>query len=120
MAASTGRGARAKGSNFERMVSKYLTEKLGVPVKRVICSGINGEGDLEGLPVHVELKRQERLALNQYFLHELPKAEAKGLPLVLIHKRNHEQAYVTMTLDDWTNLFKEVLVESKGCEEGTV
>jgi hypothetical protein len=106
--ASRGRGARRKGCDFERQVAALLAEELGTNIQRTILSGIRGEGDLDGLPVHVELKRQEQARIARWYKEESPKAG--NLPFALIHKRSGEPIFVTMEIHDWITLFREALV----------
>lgn len=99
---------KQKGDNFERQVAGILSETLGFDCRRVLLSGARGEGDIEGIPdspVHLECKRQERLRLSEWFAHEKPKCGTK--PLALIHKASRSPIYVTMSLEDWCELFRE-------------
>lgn len=100
--------AHRKGSDFERQVAVILADELGLKVQRTLLSGIRGEGDIQGIPnLHLECKRQEQTRLATWFEKEQPKAEGK--PFCLIHKRNREQIFVTMSLQDWIKLFREAI-----------
>jgi hypothetical protein len=105
--ASRGRSARRKGSDFERQVAAILADQLGAQVQRTLLSGIRGEGDIEGLPVHLELKRQEQTRLAKWYAAESPKAGRR--PFAIIHKRNGEPIFVTMEINDWIHMFRETL-----------
>ncbi len=97
--------SKRKGTAFERTIANQLSNELGQDVQRTLLSGIRGEGDIQGLPVHIEVKRCEHLRLNSWFEKELPKAGNK--PFALIHKQSRQPAMVTMTLDHWIWLFRE-------------
>lgn len=105
--ASRGRSAKAKGSNFERQVALLLSEELGSKVERVLLSGVRGEGDLQGLDVHCECKRQEQVRLLEWY--DQAAKESNGKPIVIIHKKSRQPIFVTMALTDWIQLFREVL-----------
>jgi hypothetical protein len=107
--ASRGRSARQKGHNFERDVAKLFSEWMGINSRRVLLSGIRGEGDIElnaPFDCHVECKRQEKLSLLSTYLKEQPKA--KNRPFLLIHKSNRSPVFVTMdwqSFKEWSELF---------------
>lgn len=98
---------KRKGDNFERHVAAILADELGVDTKRVLLSGVRGEGDIQGLPLHIECKRREQTRIGQWFKDE--ESKANGKPLLIIHKRSREPIFVTMTLQDWITLFREAL-----------
>jgi hypothetical protein len=100
--------AKVKGDNFERQVAGLLADHLGPSVQRVLLSGQRGEGDIQGVPaIHIECKRQEQTRLSEWFEHEQHKANGK--PLAIIHKKSRAPIMVTMLLNDWIELFREVL-----------
>jgi hypothetical protein len=63
-----------------------------------------------GLPgIHVEAKHCEQMRLYEWMAQAKRDAEAGGgnaLPAVF-HKKNHAEILVTMTIDDWFNLYRE-------------
>ena len=63
-----------------------------------------------GLPgIHVEAKHVEQMRLYEWMAQAKRDAEAGGknaLPAVF-HKKNNAEILVTMTLDDWMNLYRE-------------
>lgn len=64
--------------------------------------------DITGLPgIHIEVKRQERLRLNEWIKQASGDAEKfnDGLPAVF-HRQNRQQWLVTMKLSDWIKLYK--------------
>ena len=105
--AKPGRGARQKGMNAEREVAKILSDYFGEDIKRVLLSGVRGEGDIELPGVHIEIKRQEQTLLKKWFAEEKPKAEAKGLPMALIHRKSREPWIVSMMLEDWMEIARD-------------
>lgn len=73
--------------------------------------GINGDADVLGLEgIHIECKRVEKL--NIYDAIEQAKNDKKGddLPCVF-HRRNRKDWLVTMYLDDWVKLYKNLDME---------
>lgn len=105
--AKRGRSAKNKGSNAEREVAAILSDYFGEDIKRVLLSGVRGEGDVEVPRLHVEVKRQERTLLGKWFREELPKATKRGLPFALIHRRSREPWIVSMVLKDWMEIARD-------------
>jgi Holliday junction resolvase len=105
--ASRGRSAKSKGSNFERQVASIMSDELGAKVERVLLSGVRGEGDLQGLDVHCECKRQEQVRLLEWY--DQAAKTSGGKPIAIIHKKSRQPIFVTMEIGDWMDLFREVL-----------
>ena len=80
----------------------------------MLLSGVRGEGDIEGIPdVHIECKRQERMRLTEWFTKEIVKAGNK--PMAVIHRPNRSPfTFVTMTIEDWSELFREAIMTEQG------
>ena len=106
--------SRRKGAQGERELAKKLRE-YGFDCRRgQQYSGVNGDADVVGLNgIHIEVKRVERL--NIYDAIDQAKRDAlpfdTKLPAVF-HRKNHCEWLVTMTLDDWIELYREW---SNGC-----
>ena len=100
--------SRSKGATGEREVASILR---GYGYKKArrgqqYC-GSNGDADVVGLPgIHIEVKRRERL--NIYDAIDQAKRDRKPeeLPAVF-HRKNHCEWLVTMTLEDWMQLYRE-------------
>ena len=105
--------SRAKGAKGERELANKLKE-YGYDCRRgQQYSGANGDADVVGLPgIHIECKRVERL--NIYDAIDQAKRDSGkddmpfgyDLPAVF-HRKNHCEWLVTMTLDDWLQLYRE-------------
>jgi len=116
----TGRGAKAKGSQFERELAAYLNEKVGINARRALLSGggrNEGGSDLDGTPlIHVEAKRTETFA--PYAAMEQAEAAISRLksepPVpVVIQRRNNMKtgdAMVVMRLDHWLEMYRSHLL----------
>lgn len=105
--------SKRKGAEGERELSKKLRE-YGYDTRRgqQYC-GANGDADVVGLNgIHIECKRVQNLNLYNAMTHAksdikepLPFQEA-NLPTVF-HRKNNSEWLVTMTLDDWIQLYRE-------------
>lgn len=61
-----GRGARRKGANGENELAKILSDELGFVVKRKLGQARDGGHDIEIGRFLIEVKRQERLAIEDW------------------------------------------------------
>ena len=101
---------KQKGARFERLLATKLRE-YGYECRRgqQYC-GANGDADVVGLPhIHIEAKHQEQMRLYDWM--DQAKRDAKAgnegrLPAVF-HKKNNADILVTMTFDDWMQIYKE-------------
>lgn len=99
--------SKQKGARGERELSSKLQE-YGYDTRRgqQYC-GANGDADVIGLPgIHIECKRVERL--NIYDAIGQAKSDAKHdeIPTVF-HRKDRCEWLVTMTLEDWIEMYKE-------------
>ena len=99
--------SRQKGARGERELASLL-RNLGFKTRRgQQYSGANGDADVVGLPgIHMEVKRVEKL--NIYDAIDQAKRDARDgeLPTVF-HRKNHAEWLVTMTLEDWVEIYRE-------------
>lgn len=98
------KGSRVKGNRFELDVARALANGLGYDAERALLSGIRGEGDVIGLPFHVECKRCEKLQLSKWFKDEQHKALDN--PFALVYRKSHETARIVMDLNDFITIVR--------------
>lgn len=98
--------SRAKGASGERELASKLID-YGYNCRRgQQYSGANGDADVVGLPgIHIECKRVERLNLYDAMAQSKHDARENETPTVF-HRKNYCEWLVTMTLDDWIELYK--------------
>ena len=99
--------SRAKGAGGERELAKKLRE-YGYDCRRgQQYSGANGDADVVGLPgIHIECKRVERLNLEDAMAQARRDARAEEIPVVM-HRKTRSPWLVTMTLEDWIEIYRE-------------
>lgn len=99
--------SRTKGAAGERELAKVLRGHGYDSRRGQQYCGANGDADVVGLPgIHVECKRVERLNLDDAMAQSKADAKADEMPVVM-HRKNHGEWRVTMTLDSWIELFRE-------------
>lgn len=100
--------SKKKGSRGERELASKLRE-YGYEARRgQQYSGANGDADVIGLPgIHIECKRTERLNLHDALAQSRSEARDGEIPIVA-HRKNHAPWYVTLSLEDFITMYKEM------------
>lgn len=98
--------SQRKGRGGEIELSALLNE-AGFETRPGRPLSYGSEADVVGLPgVHIEVKRTERLRLDDAMNQAIRDAErfGDGVPAVF-HRRSRRPWLVTMRLDDWLRLY---------------
>lgn len=101
--------SRAKGARFERLLASKFREQ-GYDAKRTAqyCGKTGQAADVDGLPgIHVEAKAQERMQLYDWMAQAKRDAAGTGNRPAVFHKKNNADILVTMSLEDWFELYRE-------------
>lgn len=104
--------AKKKGSAGERELL-HLLEAHGIPAHRnnqAFCGGLDRPdvyAEVCGLPLHIEVKRQERLRLSEAVAQAVRDANGHALPVVA-HRSNRQPWLVTARLEDVLQLWDEM------------
>ena len=97
--------SKRKGSAGERELAQILRQH-GYDAHRgqQFAGGIDSP-DVYGLPgIHIECKRVERLNIMDAYKQAERDAEGKAIPAVF-HRRNREKWMVTVSLDDFMEIY---------------
>ena len=100
--------SREKGKAGEREFAGVCRDN-GYDVRRSVqyAGRTEDSADLVGLPgVHVEVKRVERLVLDDAMDQAVRDHKADRLPIVA-HRRNRGRWMVTMRVEDWFTIYRE-------------
>ena len=100
--------SKQKGNRGERELAEEL-RKYGYDTRRGHqFNGLTDEADVVGVPgLHIECKRVEKgLNLEMALAQSTRDAKGEEVPVV-IHRRNHEQWKVTMSLGEFIELWKK-------------
>ena len=100
-----------KGKAGERELSKLFRSYGFEGARRSQqFAGINNDADVVGLPhVHVECKRVERLNIHDASEQTIRDKREEELGIVA-HRKDRTQWLVTMTLDEWMEIYKRYLI----------
>jgi len=101
------RSQQRKGRAGELELSQLLQNR-GIPAKPGQAVSYGSTPDVTGVPgIHVEVKRVERLNVLAAFAQAVrdSKKFQDGKP-ALFHRRNREPWLVTMSLEDWIELYR--------------
>lgn len=104
--------SKQKGARFERALASKFREYGYDDARRTAqyCGNTGDASDVVGLRgLHIEAKHQETMRLYEWMSQAKRDARAsgKGLLPAVFHKKNNAEILVTMTLDDWINLYRE-------------
>lgn len=103
--------SKRKGSAGERELL-HLLEAHGIPAHRNDQKFVGGldrpdvSATVCGVPLHVEVKRQERLRLSAAMMQAVHDANGHALPVV-VHRSNRQPWLVSMRLEDILQLLHE-------------
>lgn len=121
-----GRTSKNKGANYERLIAKKFEEYCGISLSRTPQSGghakarttsQNFKGDIvcleEGkdLILSIECKNQKSWSLPSWLKQCEEEAPEGKIPAVVFHKHGTSDDYITLSLDHFLSLTKDVLVE---------
>ena len=101
--------SKAKGARFERQLASKL-RGYGYNTRRTAqyCGKSGDASDVVGLPgLHIEAKHQETMRLYEWMSQAKRDSEGTGRLPAVFHKKNNAEILVTMTLEDWINLYRE-------------
>ena len=101
--------SKRKGANFERKLASIFRD-YGYDARRTAqyCGNTGDASDVVGLPgLHIEAKHCEQMRLYDWVSQAKRDSAGTGKLPAVFHKKNHAEILVTMTLDDWFNLYRE-------------
>lgn len=105
-----GRASKRKGARFELEVAHYFQSNGYPDAHRTAqhCGKTGDAGDVEGVAgLHIECKHVEKLNLYAAYHQAVRDSNANGngnIPVV-IHKKNREETLVTLSLDDFIQIY---------------
>lgn len=102
--------SKQKGARFERQLASKFREYGYDDARRTAqyCGNTGDASDVVGLPgIHIEAKHQEAMRLYDWIAQAKRDSEGTGKLPAVFHKKNNAEILVTMTLEDWMNLYRE-------------
>ena len=102
--------SKQKGARFERLLASMFREHGFDDARRTAqyCGNTGDASDVVGLPgIHIEAKHQEQMRLYDWMDQAKRDSKETGNLPVVFHKKNNAEILVTMTFDDWMELYKE-------------
>ena len=123
--ASRGRGARAKGFQFERDIAKLFSDATGREFKRGLGQARGGGADVpDVLPsdsllaaaIHIECKRQKVCSIKAAMKQADDDIGDDDKAPIVVTKDDRKDTLVTMKLDDFLPMFSAWL-DTRGLEE---
>ena len=108
--------SREKGKTGEREFAKLCREQGYEKARRgQQYNGLDGQ-DVVGLDgIHIEVKRVERLNIDEAMKQSIRDSKEGEIPIVA-HRKNRESWKITMLAEDWFKLYKAWRDSVDGCE----
>mgnify|MGYP003338407358 FL=1 len=100
-----GKMSRNKGAGAERELSAFLSEQLGIEIKRKLGQARDSGDDIQIGKYRIEVKRRETLAIMQWCRQVEACCNADDVPVVAF-RQNNEEWRVVMRLNDILPLLK--------------
>lgn len=104
-----GRSSKRKGKNGELEVANLL-KKFGYNARRSsqYCGNTGDAPDVrvEGLPLHIEVKRTERFSW-KYYTQAVNDSKASGETPVIFYRRSYAPWMVILSAEDFLQLMKK-------------
>lgn len=98
--------SREKGKRGEREFAAFLREN-GIEARRgQQYNGLEGEDVVSSLPYHFEVKRVEKLNIEDAMKQSIKDSKDK-IPVVA-HRKNHNEWLITMRAKDWIRMVGDV------------
>lgn len=110
--ASRGRGARAKGANFERYLGHYISDNTPLSARRGLAQTRGGGAEVSDVEVdyiHIEAKRQKRCSIKAAMDQAINDSTSSGKIPVVITKDDRKPIMCTMLMDDWLLFFNSYI-----------
>jgi hypothetical protein len=101
--------SKQKGARFERHLASLFRE-YGYDARRTAqyCGNTGDASDVVGLPgLHIEAKHQNQMRLYEWMSQAKRDSVGTGRLPAVFHKKDYAEILVTMTLDDFMNLYRE-------------
>ncbi len=101
--------SKQKGARGEREFAAVCREN-GYDARRTqqYCGNTGDAADVVGLNgIHVEVKRVERLNIDDAMAQATRDAEKKGTIPIVAHRKNNCEWLITMRACDWFDLYRE-------------
>lgn len=101
--------SKQKGARGEREWAAFCREQ-GYDCRRTAqyCGKTGDAADVVGLPgIHQEVKRVERLNIEEAMFQATRDAFKRGGIPVVAHRKNNADWLVTMKAEDWFKLYRE-------------
>lgn len=101
----TGKMSRNKGAQAERELAAYLSDALGIEIKRKLDQAREGGDDLQVGQFRIEVKRRETLAIPQW-VRQIEECTEEGEVPVVAFRQNKQPWRIVIRLDDYVDYMK--------------
>jgi hypothetical protein len=106
-----GKLQRTRGATTEREIANYLTDELGIAVKRKLGQARDSGEDISVPPFRIEVKRRKAFA-GMKFMHQCETGMQAGeIPIAIIRVDGDTRPVVMLRLDDFVPMMRDVIMD---------
>jgi hypothetical protein len=111
-----GKLQRERGASTEREISTYLSEQLGVTVRRKLGQARDSGEDISVPPYRIEVKRRKKIATLAFLKQCEVGCDDSEIPVVVMRVDGDLRPTVMLRLEDFVFLMRETMVaKPAGC-----
>lgn len=105
-----GKLQRDRGASTEREIATYLSDHLGVAVKRKLGQARDSGEDINVPPFRLEVKRRKRLSVIHFMRQCELGSEANEIPVVVMRVDGDTRPVVMLRLDQFVHMMRDRVV----------
>lgn len=105
-----GKLQRDRGASTEREIASYLSDQLGVAVKRKLGQARDSGEDINVPPFRLEVKRRKRLSVIHFMQQCEHGSEANEIPVVVMRVDGDTRPVVMLRLDQFVHMMRDRIV----------
>lgn len=105
-----GRLQRQRGATTEREIANYLSDELGIAVKRKLGQARDSGEDISVPPFRIEVKRRKKLAVMDFMRQCETGSLETEIPVVIMRVDGDTRPVVMMRLDQFIPMMRGELI----------
>lgn len=102
-----GKRQRQRGAETEREVANFLSEQLGMEIKRKLGQARDSGEDISVYPYRIEVKRRKKLAVTDFIEQCETGVQPGEIPIVIMRVDGDTRPLVMLRLEHFIETMKE-------------
>ncbi len=101
---------RDRGASTERQIANYLSDQLGLAVKRKLGQARDSGEDINVPPFRLEVKRRKRLSVIHFMQQCEHGSQVNEIPVVVMRVDGDTRPVVMLRLDQFVHMMRDRIV----------